>query len=148
MNRARVNILLVEDNRADADLVKEIAEDKFMIVINVVSDGEQALKFLRRQGDYADAPEVALVLLDLNLPKMDGRRVLKEIKSDQLLRRIPVIVLTSSEADHDVISSYDLNANCYIKKPLDFDQFVQVLQLLNEFWFKLAKLPPRIEEKD
>ncbi len=139
-----IEILLVEDNPGDVRLVKEaIAENKIKNDIYVVSDGEEALLFLRREGDYKDAPQPDLILLDLNLPKKSGRDVLEEVKSDPDLKRIPVVVLTTSDAERDILRSYDLHANCYVTKPVDMNQFVRVVNYIEDFWFSIVKLPPK-----
>lgn len=138
-----IQILLVEDNKADSDLVKEILDENLMISIQVAQDGEEALKILRKQVPYVKASDIDLVLLDLNLPKIDGRKVLQEVKADVKLKRIPIIILTTSEADVDITDAYDLNANCYLKKPANFEEFVKLLQLLNDFWINAVKLPSK-----
>lgn len=138
-----VEILLVEDNPGDARLAQEaLKESKVTNNLSIVTDGEQAIDFLNREGEYSNAPVPDLIFLDLNLPKKDGREVLADIKSNEALRRIPVVVLTTSEADEDILKSYDLHANCYVTKPLDFDQFKKAIISLNEFWFSIVKLPP------
>lgn len=138
-----IEILLVEDSPSDVDLTREALEDtKVSNNLSVVSDGVEALAFLRREGRFADAPHPDLILLDLNLPKKDGREVLAEIKSDPELRRIPVVVLTTSEAEQDIIESYNLHANCYVKKPVDLDAFIQVVRSIDSFWLAIVKLPP------
>jgi chemotaxis family two-component system response regulator Rcp1 len=137
-----IEILLVEDSPADVDLTREALEDtKVHNNLSIVSDGVEALTFLRREGEYADAPHPDLILLDLNLPKKDGREVLAEIKADPRLRRIPVVVLTTSEADQDILRSYDLHANCYVTKPVDLDAFVEVVRSIEDFWLAIVKLP-------
>jgi chemotaxis family two-component system response regulator Rcp1 len=137
-----VRILLVEDNPGDVRLTKEaFREGKVNNEMYVVSDGVEALEFLRRENGYADRPHPDIVLLDLNLPRKDGREVLAELKQDAELRHIPVIVLTTSEAEGDVRESYDLHANCYIKKPVDISRFIDVLRALDEFWFSIVRLP-------
>ena len=139
-----IEILLVEDNPGDVDLAREALETgKVRNTLNVVGDGEAALAFLRRQGLYADAPRPGLVLLDLNLPRKDGREVLSEIKTDPHLRRIPVVILTSSKAEEDILKTYDLHANCFITKPIDLHQFIKVVQAIEEFWFTIVKLPAK-----
>ena len=136
-------ILLVEDNPADADLTREgLSDGRLLHTLHHVTDGVQALQFLRREGKYADVPTPDLVLLDLNLPKMDGRQVLQAIKGDPVLRRIPVVVLTSSKAEADVIKSYDLHANCYMCKPVDLNQFLETVRQIEEFWLTVVRLPP------
>lgn len=137
-----VEILLVEDNQGDIDLTIEALEDaKVANKLHVARDGVEALAFLRRNGPYATAPRPDLILLDLNLPRKDGREVLAEIKADATLRTIPVVILTTSGAEADILSAYDLHANCYITKPVDFQQFIHVVQAINNFWFTIVKLP-------
>jgi CheY-like chemotaxis protein len=137
-----VEILLVEDNPADARLTREVFEGgRLTTHLNVVADGEEALAFLRREGPYAESPRPKLVLLDLNLPRKDGREVLQELKSDPTLSRIPVIVLTTSAAEADILHSYDLQANCFITKPLDLDEFFDVVRAIEDFWLTTARLP-------
>jgi len=136
-------ILLVEDSPADVRLTQEaLKEYKVLNNLSVVGDGEQAIAFLRREGEYANAPRPDLVLLDLNLPKKDGREVLSEIKKDKKLRRIPVVVLTTSKAEEDILKAYNLNANCYVTKPVDLDQFMKVVKSVGCFWLSIVKLPP------
>jgi chemotaxis family two-component system response regulator Rcp1 len=140
----RVQILLVEDNPGDVRLAREgLSECKIRNNLNVVDDGVKALAFLRRQGDYADVSRPDLILLDLNLPKKDGRDVLREIKEDESLRLIPVVVLTTSKAEEDIVKSYSLHANCYVTKPLGLQQFMEVVRSIEDFWFTIVKLPPR-----
>jgi chemotaxis family two-component system response regulator Rcp1 len=142
MDPETANMLLVEDNPGDVRLIVEtLAENKLYNTLNVASDGIEALAYLRKEGRHAGALRPDLILLDLNLPRMDGREVLAEIKSDGDLRRIPVVVLTTSDQDKDVIQSYDQHANCYITKPLDFDQFVRVMHSIENFWFSIVRLP-------
>ncbi len=139
-------ILLVEDNPGDVRLTMEaLKEGKIMNELSVVNDGVEAIDFLRRRAKYANAPRPDLVLLDLNLPKKNGREVLAEIKSDETLRRIPVVILTVSKAEEDILKSYDLHANCYISKPIDFEQFTKVVKTIQNFWFTIVMLPS--EEK-
>ncbi|MBX5493058.1 MAG: response regulator [Chloroflexi bacterium] len=137
-----IEILLVEDSPADVDLTREALEDaKVSNNLHVVADGVEALAFLRREGPYVEAPRPDLILLDLNLPKKDGREVLAEIKADPALRRIPVVVLTTSEAEQDIVRSYDLHANCYITKPVDLDAFIEVVRSIEGFWLAIVRLP-------
>jgi two-component system, chemotaxis family, response regulator Rcp1 len=139
-----VEILLVEDDPADAGLTWETFKDcKLPSHMSVVDNGVEAMAFLRREGKYVHATRPDLILLDLNLPKKDGREVLAEIKSDAQLRRIPVVVLTMSSAEQDILTAYDLHANCYITKPVDLDQFSAAIRGIEEFWFTIVKLPPR-----
>jgi two-component system, chemotaxis family, response regulator Rcp1 len=138
-----IGILLVEDNPGDADLAREALDDnKLHNRLHVVTDGERAMAFLRRQGPYGEAPRPDLILLDLNLPRMDGRQVLAEIKADPDLKRIPVVILTTSRSEEDVLKSYDLHANCYITKPISLDQFMKVVKSIQEFWMSIVVLPP------
>jgi chemotaxis family two-component system response regulator Rcp1 len=146
-NNEPIEILLVEDNPGDARLAVEALKDsKVHNNLYHVEDGEEAMEFLRRRGEYADAPQPDLVLLDLNLPRKDGREVLEEIKADPNLRCIPVVVLTTSEAERDLVRTYDLHANAYVVKPLDLDRFIEVVQAIEDFWFAIVKLPPKVEE--
>lgn len=138
-----IEILLVEDSPSDAELTLEaLREGKICNHINLVEDGVQALAFLRRQGPYAEAPRPDLVLLDLNIPRKDGREVLAEMKSDPDLKTIPVVILTTSRADEDVLRAYSLHANCYIIKPVDFRPFLEVVKSIENFWLSVVKLPP------
>ena len=137
-----IDILLVEDSPGDVRLTREaLAEGKIRTNLHVASDGEQALDFLYRRGAFADAVRPDLIMLDLNLPRVDGREVLADIKADEGLRRIPVVVLTTSAADEDVHRVYGLNANCYIVKPVDFDQFMRVVRSIEDFWLTVVRLP-------
>ena len=137
-----IQVLLVEDNPGDVRLTKEaLKEGKLLNQLTVVGDGVEALLFLRKEGIYADAPQPELILLDLNLPKKDGREVLAEIKADPNLRRIPVVVLTTSSSEEDILKIYDLHANCYITKPVDLEQFMGVVKSIEDFWVSVAKLP-------
>jgi CheY-like chemotaxis protein len=138
-----IDILLVEDNAGDVRLTVEALRDsKVRNHIHVVTDGEKALAFLRREGSDASARRPDLILLDLNLPRKDGREVLAEIKQDPDLKLIPVVVLTSSAAEQDIAQAYDLHANCYITKPVNLDQFLRVIQSIEDFWLVVVKLPP------
>ena len=137
-----IEILLVEDNPGDVRLTREIlTETKVRNNLHVVSDGVEAMDFLRRSGKHRDAIRPDLILLDLNLPKKDGRQVLAEIKEDEDLKRIPVVVLTTSKAEEDVVRSYDLHANCYIAKPVDLEQFIAVVKAIEGFWLTIVRLP-------
>ena len=139
-----IEILMVEDNPGDVRLtVEALKEGKVRNNFHTVEDGVEALAFLRRQGRYADAPRPDLVLLDLNLPKKNGREVLAEIKQDPDLRRTPVVILTVSQAEQDILKSYNLHANCYITKPVDLDQFLQVVKSIENFWLTVVMLPPK-----
>ena len=142
MNDITAEILLVEDSPDDIDLTKEAMNiGKLRNNLSVVTDGEQAMSFLKKEGEYKNAPTPDLILLDLNLPKMDGKEVLEAIKKDDTLRRIPVIILTTSKADEDILRTYDMHANCYINKPVGFASFVKVVGQIEAFWFSIVKLP-------
>ena len=137
-----VDILLVEDNPGDIRLTEEaLIESKVCNRLYVAQDGIQAMALLRQEGEYASTPRPDLILLDLNLPKKDGREVLAEIKADDELKRIPVVVLTTSSAEEDVLKTYGLYANCYVTKPVDLDQFITVVKSVNDFWFSIVRLP-------
>ena len=137
-----VEVLLIEDSEPDVRLtIEALKEAKVRNRLSVVEDGVEAMDFLTRQGPYADAPRPDLILLDLNLPRKDGRQVLEEIKQDPSLRRIPVVVLTTSRAEEDVLRAYDLHANCYITKPVDFNQFMEVVKSIEHFWLAVVTLP-------
>ena len=138
-----IEVLLVEDNPGDVRLTREaLKEGKVRNNLHVASDGVEALAFLRKEGPYAAAVRPDLILLDLNLPRKDGREVLEEIKADPHLRYIPVVILTSSAAEQDILRAYDLHANCYVSKPVDLDQFITVVKSIEDFWFTIVKLPP------
>jgi two-component system, chemotaxis family, response regulator Rcp1 len=137
-----IEILLVEDNPGDVRLTQEVLkEGKVNNNLNVVDDGIKALAFLSKEPPYTNVPHPDLILLDLNLPRKDGREVLQIIKADQQLRRIPVVVLTTSQAEQDIVQAYNLHANCYISKPIDLDQFIRVVKSIEEFWLTIVKLP-------
>ena len=147
MTRSRehgpIEILLVEDNPGDVRLtVEALREGKVTNSLSVAKDGVEALAFLRREGSFANAPQPDLILLDLNLPRKDGREVLAAIKADPIFRRIPVVVLTSSDAEQDILKSYDLHANCYVTKPVDLDKFIHVVESIQDFWLSVVRLPP------
>lgn len=138
-----VEILMIEDDPADVELTREAFKDsKILLQFNVVDDGVKALEYLTRKGPYAKAVRPDLILLDLNLPRMDGREVLSEIKKDASLKLIPVVVLTTSSADADIFKSYGLGANCYVTKPIGLEQFLQVVRSIEEFWLTIVRLPP------
>jgi two-component system, chemotaxis family, response regulator Rcp1 len=142
MNVTPVELLLVEDSEPDVRLtIEALREAKVRNRLSVVSDGVEAIEFLRRQGRYADAPRPDLILLDLNLPRMDGRQVLEEIKNDDSLKCIPVVVLTTSKSEVDVLKAYQLHANCYITKPVDFNRFMEVIKSIENFWLTVVRLP-------
>jgi two-component system, chemotaxis family, response regulator Rcp1 len=137
-----VEILLVEDNPGDVRLTEEVLKEaKIATKLITVRDGEEAMAYVRREGPHAGAPRPDLILLDLNLPRKDGREVLNELKSDEELRRIPVIVLTTSMAEPDILMSYDLHANCYIHKPIEFEEFSNTIHAIQQFWLLTAQLP-------
>ncbi len=139
-----IDILLVEDNPGDVRLAREALKgSKIRNNLYVVDDGVKALEFLRRQGKYADARRPDLVILDLNLPRKSGREVLAEIKADDSLKRIPVVVLTVSRDEEDILRAYNLHANCYITKPIDFEQFMKITKTIEDFWLTIVKLPPK-----
>jgi len=140
-----IEVLLVEDDPGDVLMTREAFEDnKVRNRLTVVSDGAEALAYLRREGEYADAVRPDLILLDLNLPRRDGREVLAEIKSDERLHQIPVVVLTTSQSEEDVLRSYQLHANAYVTKPVDFDRFIEVVRQIDDFFLTVVKLPPRL----
>jgi CheY-like chemotaxis protein len=139
-----VEILLVEDNKGDVGLIEEVFEEaKFKNILHVAEDGEEAMLYLRGKGQFLDSPRPDIVILDLNLPNKDGREVLREIKEDENLHNIPVIVLTTSNAEKDILGAYGFRANAYITKPLDFDQFIKVVGSIENFWLEIVKLPTK-----
>ena len=139
-----VEILLAEDNPGDVMLTRKALEQgKLANNLHVTTDGVDALEFLRQDGEYEDAPRPDLILLDLNMPRKDGQEVLEELRADDELRRIPVVVLTSSESKEDIVRSYELNANAYLTKPVDFDGFVEIVNRLENFWFQVVKFPEK-----
>jgi two-component system response regulator len=139
-----IEILLVEDNPGDVELTREALDDaKVANRLSVVDDGADAVDFLCRRGKFKDAPRPDIILLDLNLPKKDGRQVLSEIKADADLAQIPVVVLTTSQAEEDILRAYQLHANCYITKPVDFNQFLRIVATIEEFWLTVVKLPKK-----
>lgn len=143
MSAPPIEILLVEDNPGDVRLTQEaLADGKVNNNLHVVIDGVEAMAFLRREGAYRSRPRPDVILLDLNLPRKNGREVLAEVKADPELRRIPIVVLTTSEAEEDVLRAYEHHANCYITKPVDLDQFLKVVRSIEDFWFTIVKLPP------
>jgi chemotaxis family two-component system response regulator Rcp1 len=140
-----IELLMVEDNEGDARLTREVMRDsKVKNTIHHVLDGVEAMDFLRKQGKYANAPRPDLILLDLNLPRKDGREVLMDIKKDEDLMRIPVVILTVSNDEADILKSYNLHANCYITKPIDLTQFLKVVRSIEDFWLTIVKLPNRV----
>ncbi len=147
-NTETIEILMVEDNVSDARLAEETLKDsKIHNNLYHVEDGVEAMRFLHRQGEYSRAPHPDLVLLDLNLPRKDGREVLAEIKEDSKLRLIPVVVMTTSVAERDLVRTYGLHANAYVVKPIDLDQFVEVVRGIKDFWLTIVKLPPKTESE-
>jgi len=139
-----VEILLVEDNQPDVELTQEaLLENKVRNNLHVVTDGEAAMEFLHKRGEYADKPRPDLILLDLNLPRKDGREVLAEVKADPSLKTIPVVILTTSQAEEDILRSYELQANCYVTKPVKLSEFVKVVQSIDHFWLSIVELPSR-----
>lgn len=140
----QIEILLIEDNEGDVGLVEEVFhEAEIMNNLNIAEDGEEAILFLRKEGKFSNVPGPDIILLDLNLPGKDGREVLKEIKEDDELKRIPVVILTTSKAEEDILKSYNLHANSYITKPVDFDQFIKVIKSIENFWLDIVKLPSK-----
>ncbi|MCZ3364709.1 MULTISPECIES: response regulator [Methanobacterium] len=140
----QIEILLVEDNEGDIGLVEEVFQEaKIMNNLNIAEDGEEAMLFLHRKGKFSNVPSPDIILLDLNLSGKDGREVLKEIKEDNELKRIPVVILTTSKAEEDILKSYNLHANSYITKPVDFDQFIRVIKSIENFWLDIVKLPSK-----
>ena len=143
-NSRIIEILLVEDDVGDIELTKEALEDsKLQIKLNVVRDGVEAIAYLRQEGNYTNVTPPDLILLDLNLPRKSGREVLQDIKNDNTLRHIPVVILTTSDTREDILGSYNLGANCYVSKPLGLEEFIQIVRSIEEFWFTIVKLPPR-----
>lgn len=144
MNASPVRVLFMEDDPGDVELIQEALRGaKIALDINHVPNGEEGMRYLRREGTYLQAKRPDFILLDLNMPLMDGREVLEAIKGDEELRTIPVVVLTTSDAEKDILTSYDLGANCYLKKPLGLDDFLDVVRSVENFWLTLVKLPPR-----
>jgi len=142
----RIDILIVEDNKGDARLIREVLnETKIFNSLFIVNDGVEAMDFLTKKGKYENVPKPDLIILDLNLPKKDGREVLAEIKDNDELKRIPVVIMTISQAEEDILKSYDLHANCYVTKPIDLNQFIKVIKSIEEFWFTIVKLPSKNE---
>jgi two-component system response regulator len=138
-----IEVLLVEDNPGDVRLTREaLKEGKVWNNLHVVEDGEAAIAFVRQEGSFVAVPRPDLILLDLNLPRLDGREVLGLLKADEKFRSIPVVILTTSQAEEDVLRSYNLNANCFITKPVDFDQFIKIVRAIEEFWMTIVTLPP------
>ena len=140
--KGAITILLIEDNPGDVRLIQEALKDgKLAVNLHIAKDGIEAIAFLRREGEYSDAPRPDLILLDLNLPKKDGREVLREVKADDELKHIPIVVLTSSETDTDIAKCYNFHANCYVTKPVGLEQFSTIVRTIENFWFTIVKLP-------
>lgn len=143
---SNLKVLLVEDSQADITLILEVLQDeKIFADVSVVRDGVEALEYLQRKGPYADATVPDLILLDLNLPKMDGREVLAQLKASPSLQSIPVVILTTSQAEEDIIKSYKLQASCYVSKPIDLEQFIKIVKSIDDFWFSAVRYPPKSE---
>jgi two-component system, chemotaxis family, response regulator Rcp1 len=143
-NTKPFDILVIEDNPGDARLIKEVLnENKILNNLTILKDGVDAMNFLHRKGEHKNAPRPDLIFLDLNLPKKDGREVLSEIKTSDVLKQIPVVIMTTSQSEEDIFKSYSLHANCYVTKPIDLEQFIKVIQSMEDFWFSLVKLPPK-----
>lgn len=141
-----IDILVVEDNPGDARLITEVLNDnKVFSSLYIVNDGVEAMRFLKNEGKYKTVLKPDLIILDLNLPKKDGREVLAEIKSDEGLKHIPIVIMTISQAEEDILKSYNLHANCYITKPIDLNQFIKAVKSIEDFWFSIVKLPPKTE---
>jgi len=139
-----IDILVVEDNAGDARLIREVLNnDKVFASLHMTKDGVEAMDFLRNKGKYRNSPKPDLIILDLNLPRKDGREVLAEIKNDDKLKHIPIVIMTISQAEEDILKSYNLHANCYITKPIDLNQFIKVVKSIEDFWFSIVKLPPK-----
>lgn len=140
-----IDILLVDDNEDDIDLTKEALSSSKILVssLNVVHDGIEAMEYLRQEGKYKDAIRPSVIFLDLNMPRKDGREVLEELKADASLKTIPVVILTTSDDDADILQSYNLHANCYVRKPVDLNELIKVVQAIDTFWFSVVELPPR-----
>jgi CheY-like chemotaxis protein len=139
-----IEILLVEDSKGDVGLIEEVFEEaKIRNNLHIAEDGEEAIQFLNNKGQFLDAPRPDIILLDLNLPKKDGREVLEEVKGDDNLKNIPIVVLTTSKAEEDILRSYNLHANAYITKPVDFNQFLKVVKSIEDFWLEVVKLPSK-----
>ena len=139
-----IDILVVEDNAGDARLIREVLNnDKVFASLHMTKDGVEAMDFLRNKGNYRNSPKPDLIILDLNLPRKDGREVLAEIKNDDKLKHIPIVIMTISQAEEDILKSYNLHANCYITKPIDLNQFIKVVKSIEDFWFSIVKLPPK-----
>lgn len=143
-----IDILVVEDNPGDARLIREILnENKLYSSLYIVNDGVEAMSYLHNEGKFSIAPKPDLIILDLNLPRKDGREVLAEIKADDELKHIPIVIMTISQAEEDILKTYKLHANCYITKPIDLNEFIKVIKSIEDFWFSVVKLPPKATVK-
>ncbi|HLN21766.1 MAG TPA: response regulator [Bacteroidales bacterium] len=143
-----IDILIVEDNPGDARLIREVLNDtKVYSSLHIVNDGVEAMDFLHNKGKYAEMPRPDIIILDLNLPKKDGREVLAELKAEEDLKHIPVVIMTISQAEEDILKTYKLHANCYITKPIDLNEFIKVIKSIEDFWFSIVKLPSKNEIK-
>jgi CheY-like chemotaxis protein len=143
-----IDILVVEDNPGDARLIREILnENKLYSSLNIVNDGVEAMAFLNNEGKFSSAPKPELIILDLNLPRKDGREVLAEVKAHEELKHIPIVIMTISQAEEDILKTYKLHANCYITKPIDLTEFIKVIKSIEDFWFSVVKLPPKTTMK-
>ncbi len=141
-----IDILVVEDNSGDARLIREVLNDnKIFSSFYLAKDGVEAMQFLHNEGEFKNAPKPDLIILDLNLPRKDGREVLAEIKTDEDLKHIPIVIMTISQAEEDILKSYNLHANCYITKPIDLNQFIKVVKSIEDFWFSIVMLPPKTD---
>ena len=144
MRMKDIEVLLVEDDPGDADLTREfLSQGKVVVNLSLVEDGVKAMAYLRQEGEYADAVRPDLILRDLNLPRKDGREVLQDVKNDDDLKHIPIVVLTTSDADEDILKSYNLGANCFVTKPVGLKEFAKIVQTIEDFWFTIVKLPSR-----
>ncbi|MGE5406511.1 MAG: response regulator [Methanosarcina sp.] len=143
-----IDILVVEDNPGDARLIREILnENSLYSSLNIVNDGVEAMAFLNNEGKFSAAPKPDLIILDLNLPRKDGREVLAEVKAHEELKHIPIVIMTISQAEEDILKTYKLHANCYITKPIDLTEFIKVIKSIEDFWFSVVKLPPKTTVK-
>ena len=148
MKQRLIDVLLVEDDEAEAELTRETLEyERIDVRLNTVENGIEAMAYLRQEGEYANADQPDLIFLDLNMPKKDGREVLKELKNNEKLKHIPVLILTNSASDKDILTAYKLGASCYLKKPISLDEFINLIKAIDEFWFKFVKLPTKIVQQ-
>ena len=148
MKQRFIDVLLVEDDEAEAELTRETLEyERIDVRLNTVENGIEAMAYLRQEGEYANADKPDLIFLDLNMPKKDGREVLKELKNNEDLKHIPVLILTNSASDKDILAAYKLGASCYLKKPISLDEFINLIKAIDEFWFKFVKFPTKIVQQ-